>query len=109
MYLVLEGELRALSMIDNKETTLTTMAVGEAFGEVSLLDHGPRSVDVVANADSTLLRISAEALKRLLAESPQVAAAFMTALARSMATRMRQLTKRYEDSIHFARTSGAIH
>jgi hypothetical protein len=37
MYLVLEGELRAFVLIDGKETTLSTLAVGDRFGEVSLL------------------------------------------------------------------------
>ncbi|MEO8426718.1 MAG: cyclic nucleotide-binding domain-containing protein, partial [Verrucomicrobiota bacterium] len=41
MYLVLEGELRAFVLIDGKETTLSTLAVGDCCGEVSLLDQGP--------------------------------------------------------------------
>jgi hypothetical protein len=56
MYLVLEGELRALTIVDGKQTTLATMKAGDFFGEISLLDQAPRSADVVANQDSTLLR-----------------------------------------------------
>src|SRR5205814_10453231 len=58
MYLVLEGEVRALAMVDGKESTLATIPAGEAFGEISLIDQGPRSSDVVANKDSVLLKIS---------------------------------------------------
>src|SRR2546422_10972912 len=52
MFLVLEGELRARVIIEGKESILSTIQIGEFFGEISLLDHGPRSVDVVANEDS---------------------------------------------------------
>jgi CRP-like cAMP-binding protein len=105
MFLVLEGELRARVMIDNKESTLSTMTVGECFGELALIDEGPRSADVVANKESVLLKISAGALKRLFQEAPALAAPFLFGLTRAIASRVRMLTKRYEDSIHFARTA----
>src|SRR5262245_56301205 len=46
MYVVLEGEVRALAMVDGKESTLATITTGETFGEISLIDQGPRSSDV---------------------------------------------------------------
>jgi len=105
MFFVLEGEVRARVMVDGKESTLTTMAAGECFGELALLDHGPRSADAVANTESVLLKISAASLKRLFDEAPALAAPFMMALCRAITARTRALTKRYEDSIHFARTA----
>ena len=105
MFLVLEGQLRALSIVDGKEATLSTMDVGESFGEISLLDQGPRSADVIANLESTLLKISASALEKLLREAPQAASPFLWAVSKSVGTRLRHLTKRYEDSIHFSRTA----
>ncbi|MBM3879270.1 MAG: cyclic nucleotide-binding domain-containing protein [Verrucomicrobia bacterium] len=103
MYLVLEGEVRALIMIDGKETTLATMGVGEFFGEISLLDQGPRSADIVANTDTVLLKLSAAAFNRIVREAPALATPFLLGIARYVVTRMRSLTKRYEDSIHLAR------
>src|SRR5512138_3336403 len=41
LFMVLEGELRARTMIDGRESTLATMAVGDCFGELALVDHGP--------------------------------------------------------------------
>ena len=103
MFLVLEGELRALTMVDGKESTLSTMTTGDFFGEISLLDQGPRSADVVANQESVLLKVSTAAFERLVAEAPALALPFLLALSRSFVGRMRNLTKRYEDSIHFSR------
>jgi CRP/FNR family cyclic AMP-dependent transcriptional regulator len=108
MYLVLEGELRARSMVDDRESTLATMAPGDSFGEVSLLDHGPRSADVLANRDSTVLKISAAALDQILSDSPGAAAPFLHALGRTTVARLRTMTKKYEDSVHFSRVSGQV-
>jgi hypothetical protein len=105
MYVVLEGELRALTMVDGKESTLATIAAGESFGEISLLDQGPRSSDVVANQDSVLLRIRAASFELLLREAPALAVPFLLALSRSAVARVRGLTKRHEDSVHFIRTT----
>jgi hypothetical protein len=106
MYLVLQGELRARAIIGGRESTLSLMGVGECFGELAVIDEGPRSADVVANVESVLLKISAGALKRLFQEAPALAAPFLLALNKTITSRVRSLTKRYEDSILFARTAG---
>jgi CRP-like cAMP-binding protein len=107
LYMVLEGELRARVYIDGRESTLSTLGVGECFGEISVVDQGPRTADVVANQPSVLVKMSADGLKKMFAEAPALAAPFMFALTRVIASRMRGLTKRYEDSIHFARAASA--
>jgi len=107
LFMVLEGEVRARVMIDGRESTLSTMGVGECFGELAIVDQGPRSADVIANQPSVLIKVSEAALKKMLAEAPALAAPFALALARVIAHRVRVLTKRYEDSIHFSRTSAA--
>ena len=107
MAVFLEGEVRARVMIDGKESTLTTMGVGECFGELAIVDQGPRSADVIANQPTVLIKVSAGALKKMFTEAPALAAPFTFALARVISQRVRVLTKRYEDSIHFSRTAGA--
>jgi CRP-like cAMP-binding protein len=107
LFMVLEGEVRARVMVGGQETTLTTMGVGECFGELALVDQGPRSADVIANQPSILIKVSDAALRKMFAEAPALAAPFMLALTRVIAQRVRALTKRYEDSIHFSRAAGA--
>ncbi len=109
MYLVLEGELRARVIVDKKETTLSTMRIGDFFGEISLLDAGPRSADVIANSDGRLLKISSAAFARLMGEAPALAASFLYGLSKSIGARVRVLTQKYQDSIHFSRLAGAVH
>ena len=107
LFMVLEGEVRARVIIDGRESTLTTMGVGECFGELAIMDQGPRSADVIANQPSVLIKVSEAALKKMFAEAPALAAPFLFALTRVITQRVRVLTKRYEDSIHFSRTAAA--
>lgn len=105
MYMVLEGEMRVRLMISGKESILATMTAGDFFGEISLFDQGPRSADVVANKDSVLLKVSAEAFKRLASEAPELATPLLMAISKTLTSRIRADNKRFRDSINFARTA----
>jgi hypothetical protein len=107
MYFLLEGELRVRLLIAGKETILVTLGPGEFFGEISLFDHGPRSADVIANSDSTLLKISASAFQTVISDAPDLAAPFLYAMGKTLTARIRADNKRYRDSINFARTAGS--
>jgi len=103
MFLVLVGEARVVDRIDNAEKTLHTLEAGDFFGEVSLFDQGPRTADVVTNKDSTFLKISKANFQKLVGNHPDVAAAFLTALARFMAARLRSTNKMYSASLLFGK------
>ena len=94
MFLVLSGELRARTVVSGKETILSTFGPGDFFGDMALFDHGPRSADVVANVDSTLLKISSVSFDRLTREAPALATPFLQATARTLAARIRADNKR---------------
>ncbi len=94
MYLVLVGELRARVVVNGRETILATFGPGDFFGDMALFDHGPRSADVVANADSTLLKITSASFERLTREAPALATPFLQATARTLSARIRENNKR---------------
>ena len=96
MYLILQGELRARVMTAGQETILSTFETGDFFGDLSLFDRGPRSADVIANEDSTLLKISTTAFDRLTREAPALATVFLQATARTLAARIRADNKRLD-------------
>jgi len=106
MYLILEGELRARTTSGAKETILATFGPGEFFGDMSLFDHGPRSADVVANVDSTVLKFSTTAFSRLMLEAPDLAAPFLQATIRTLAARIRASNKRLDRITQQFNTSG---
>jgi CRP-like cAMP-binding protein len=105
MFLVLAGELRARTMVGEVESLLATFSAGDFFGDMALFDNGPRSADVVANADSRLLKISAVNFYRLVREAPALATPFLQATARTLSSRIRadnrklsQITEQFSTS-----------
>jgi CRP/FNR family transcriptional regulator len=105
MFLVLQGELRARVMIDGRESTLAIMGVGECFGELAVIDESPRSADVIANSESVLLKISAEALKRLFQEAPSAGGSISLWVKQDDYLSSQDANKALRDSILFARTA----
>jgi CRP/FNR family cyclic AMP-dependent transcriptional regulator len=106
MYLILEGEFRVRVLVNGKETILADLGVGDCFGEMALFDDSPRSADVIANTDATVLKISRQALAKLMNEAPDIAAPFLLALGKTLASRIRANNKRLKDDVARARSGG---
>jgi CRP-like cAMP-binding protein len=102
MYGVLAGELRSCILVDGKECPVATLGPGSIFGEISLFDRGPHAAEVIANQDSVLVKLSAQAVTKISKEAPEAAFAMLMGLIKAIAGRVRTLTKRYEDSVHNA-------
>ena len=96
MYLIIDGELRARIMTDSKETILATFGPGDFFGDMALFDNGPRSADVVANKDSTALKLSTFSFQRLMREAPDLAAPFLQSTVKTLSARIRADNKRLD-------------
>jgi CRP/FNR family cyclic AMP-dependent transcriptional regulator len=64
--------------------TMATLVPGDFFGEVSLLDPGPRTATVTASTDVVLYRIEGAAFRDLLLEAPFVAVSILRGLARRL-------------------------
>jgi hypothetical protein len=103
MYAVLEGELRARLMVGGRETTLATFQAGDVFGEVTLFDDGARSADVLANVDSTLLRIASSKFDEMCAKQPDLATPLLLALGKTLTGRIRNDNKRLGELVTLAR------
>lgn len=68
---------------------LNTVGPGSFFGEMSLLDHGPRAATVTAGSDMTLLVLDPRQFDSLLKETPSVAYKVM----KTLAERLREVEK----------------
>jgi CRP/FNR family transcriptional regulator, cyclic AMP receptor protein len=67
LYLVLEGKVRISRQLSGMgEEALAILGVGEAFGEMSLIDDTPRSADARVHESAKLLVITREAFEDLL-------------------------------------------
>jgi uncharacterized membrane protein len=58
---------------DVKPVTLAELKPGEFFGELAVLDRGPRSTNATAIGETTLHRLSSDDFQKFLMEHPDVA------------------------------------
>jgi CRP-like cAMP-binding protein len=97
LYLLRSGSVRVSK--PGNDSDVVMLGTGSHFGELSLVDDGPRSASVTATERCELLRVDAATLRTKLDAAPQVAASFYRAIARSLAKRLRVTT----DDLAFAR------
>jgi CRP-like cAMP-binding protein len=62
-YFILDGTTTAGVPVEDGYRGLSTMTSGDFFGEIAALTGSPRTADVVADVDTTLLEIPAAALR----------------------------------------------
>ncbi len=114
VYLVRQGRVLIFKQMPEGETKLNEMQVGDAFGEMSVLDDRPRSAAARAIVDTELLEIPREQFIGLVRRFPvllaQAARDSSERLRRSNAlwireleTRNRQLEKLYDTSLAISR------
>lgn len=77
MYVILEGAVR----VERCGSALASLQPGDHFGEMSVLSGRPRSADVIATADATLLEIPEEAFLALADWEPTIGIKLYRALA----------------------------
>ena len=74
LYVVEEGSVRIWVLDEDvKPVTLAELKPGEFFGELAVLDRGPRSTNATAIAETTLHRLSSDDFQKFLMEHPDVA------------------------------------
>jgi CRP-like cAMP-binding protein len=59
---------------------LSTLGQGEVFGEMGLIDSGPRSATATAVEDTVCMALDGEELIRMLETDPQEAVAYVRTL-----------------------------
>jgi len=95
MYVVLEGSARVCF----GDRLLTELRPGDFFGEVSLVDDGPRSADVVAVTDCTTLMITRMTLGILAGVHPNAAIHLLAGIGKSLVSKLRAGNARFREAI----------
>ena len=67
--------------VRRKNRKVATLGRGQFFGELSLLDRGPRSATVIANTDMTLVVLGQREFLGVIDEVPAMAHKLLAALA----------------------------
>ncbi len=97
MYVLLEGSVAILRENDGIALPLMTMEPAAFFGEIALVDDGPRSATVRAKERCKVLRIDRSTVSVLAGVQPAAAIHFLVAIGRSLVRLLRTSNKKYSD------------
>jgi SulP family sulfate permease len=89
LYLVTKGRASVHLRHEDGDIRLATFAVGAVFGELALLDRGPRSATVTVDDDLAGFSLSEASFGALCREQPDLAIKLLSALARELSVRIR--------------------
>ena len=87
-FLIVDGTARVVL----NGRTKRRLGAGDTFGEIALLDGGPRTATVVAETDMTLLGLTAWAFKGVLAEYPSITLKLLEEVASRLRTASSSVT-----------------
>ena len=106
-YFILEGSTTAGIPTEGGYRGLSTMTEGDFFGEIGALTGSPRTADVVADTDATLLEIPPTALRSLMSDpaiSELILPKLTERLARSTSADLPRLAGFDQDDLRDLRT-----
>jgi CRP-like cAMP-binding protein len=92
-YFILDGSATAGIPGEGGYQGLSTMAAGDFFGEIAALTGSPRTADVVADTDTSLMEVPAEALRSTMAVPEIQRLVFSTLTSRLMRTEAADLPR----------------
>ncbi len=94
MYLLVSGRVKVtLASPEGKELALSYLEAPSHFGEMSLVDAGPRSADVIATTDVEVLALEGKDLSAAIRLQPKLAVSLIATLS----NRLRQTISRLEE------------
>jgi anti-anti-sigma factor len=89
LYLVTRGRASVHLLNDDGDIRLVTFAPGAVFGELAILDRGPRSATITADEDLAGFGLSEASFAALCQKQPDIAIKILSALGRELSVRIR--------------------
>ena len=93
-FLLVSGEVDVVKTVTTGSWILGRLQPGSVFGQISLVDHVPRTASVVAVGDVGVVAIDRGVFEGMLAETNEVAQALREQVARSGIRQLRRATHR---------------
>jgi CRP/FNR family cyclic AMP-dependent transcriptional regulator len=91
MYVVQRGKVSISARVGAVEKVLSTLGQGEFFGEMSILNHAPRSATAACLEDCQLLVVDARTFEAMVRASSEIAVRMIQKLAGRLAEADRQI------------------
>jgi len=99
MFVIVTGTVKVIHRTSLRQVELAQLGRGDFFGEIALVDEGPRSADVIANEAAELLAVSQGMIRALAGVYPSASFKLLVAVGRVLVERLRQGNKKYVDSL----------
>ena len=99
VYVIREGRVRVLKESNGRQRMVATLGPGEFFGEMAVVTGNPRSATVEVLEDAELLKVPAEKLQDMLADSGEVAIRLIRHLAERLEQANRFIDVLLEDDV----------
>jgi CRP-like cAMP-binding protein len=86
LFLILSGQVA----VHRGPQTFATLAGGEFFGEMSLVEPAPRSASVTAMSATFLFRLPHDQLRDLISDDPNAASILLVQVVKTLSERLRR-------------------
>lgn len=93
LFFVTRGRASVYLRSEGGNIRLVTFAPGTVFGELAILDRGPRSATVIADEDVTAFGLSLAGFDTLRKDEPDIAIKLLSALGRELSDRLRRANR----------------
>jgi CRP-like cAMP-binding protein/anti-anti-sigma regulatory factor len=98
LFMVTKGTASAyIHQETGRDIRLVTFAPGTVFGELAILDAGPRSASVIADDDFVSYALSREQFSLLSTEAPAIAMKILANLGRALSGRLRRADRMIDE------------
>jgi CRP-like cAMP-binding protein len=91
MFIIFEGKVRISKMVPGiGEEALAILERGQYFGEMSLIEDGPRSADAIAHSSCKLYELQREKLDEVMFTDKELAYVLLWTFVRTLSARLRE-------------------
>lgn len=98
LYIIVRGTVDIMRTPRKKSVRLATLTQGMFFGEIALVEDGPRSATAIAREQTTLLCFFKSDFENVLKYHPRLSAKLTLRLAGILAQRLRVMNERLENT-----------
>jgi CRP/FNR family transcriptional regulator, cyclic AMP receptor protein len=100
LFILLSGSAAVHAPPPDHGVEFARLEAGDFFGEISLVDDGPRSADVVALEPCQLIRVTRITIGVLAGLQPAAAVQLLGSIGRELVKRLRATNLKYIDLLH---------
>src|SRR2546423_15399464 len=91
MFIIAEGKVRISKMVPGiGEESLAILEKGQYFGEMSLIEDGPRSADAIAHSSCKLYQLERDRLDQVMFTDKELAYVLLWTFVRTLSARLRE-------------------